>query len=63
MSGEASKRVMESSLTEIAFTDSIPFKDKDICPKAKILSMADMFAETLRCVQDHKSISEQFINF
>lgn len=63
MSGDASKRVMESSLTEIAFTDSIPFKDKDICPKAKILSMADMFAETLRCVQDHKSISEQFINF
>ena len=60
MSGEASKRVMNSALTEIAFTDSIPFTGKD-CPKAKILSIADIFAITISRVQDHKSISEQFI--
>jgi ribose-phosphate pyrophosphokinase len=60
MSGEASKRVMESSLTEIAFTDSIPF-NLEKCPKAKILSIAGIFAETISRVQDHKSISEQFV--
>jgi len=61
MSGNAAASVMKSALTEIAFTDSIPFKQADVCPKAKILSIANLFAETLHRVQVHKSISEQYI--
>ena len=41
MSGSASERIMNSALSEIAFTDSIPF-DTSRCPKVKILSIADM---------------------
>lgn len=60
MSGKASENIMNSALSEIAFTDSIPF-DCAKCPKVKILSIADMFADTIRRVQEHKSISEQYL--
>ena len=55
----ASQRVMDSALEEIIFTDSIPFT-KD-CAKANVISIADMFAETIRRVLDNESISSQFI--
>jgi len=60
MSGSASDNIMNSALTEIAFTDSIPF-DTARCSKVKILSIADMFADTIYRVQEHKSISEQYL--
>ena len=60
MSGEAIDNIMASSLTEIAFTDSIPF-DCSKCSKVRILTIADMFAETIFRVQEHKSISEQYL--
>ena len=60
MSGDAIDNIMASSLTEIAFTDSIPF-DCGRCSKVRILTIADMFAETIFRVQEHKSISEQYL--
>ena len=60
MSGSAIKNITNSALTEIAFTDSIPF-DCNKCEKAKILTISDMFADTIRRVQEHKSISEQYL--
>jgi ribose-phosphate pyrophosphokinase len=60
MSGSACERIENSALTEIAFTDSIPF-DTARCKKAKVLSVAEMFADTIQRVQEHKSISEQYI--
>ena len=60
MSGKAIDNILASSLTEIAFTDSIPF-DCSKCNKVKILSIADLFAETIRRVQEHRSISEQYL--
>ena len=46
MSGPATERVNASALEEIVFTDSIPYcKDSS---KVKQLSVADMFAETIR---------------
>ena len=58
MSDPASFRVQESSLTEIVFTDSIPYSKK--CAKVKQLSIADMFAEIKRVV-NNESISSQYI--
>lgn len=60
MSGAAIDNIMGSSLTEIAFTDSIPF-DCGRCSKVRILTIADMFADTIFRVQEHKSISEQYL--
>ena len=59
MSDPASFLVQESSLTEIVFTDSIPYSKK--CAKVKQLSIADMFAETIKRVVNNESISSQYI--
>ena len=60
MSGNASDKIMNSKMEEIIFTDSIPF-DKSRCPKVHILSIADMFADTIRRVYDNESISSQYL--
>lgn len=59
MSGPASERVQASALEEIVFTDSIPYSQR--CAKVKQLSVADMFAETIRRVLNNESISNQYI--
>ena len=59
MSGPATERVQSSSLEEIVFTDSIPYTQR--CAKVKQLSVADMFAETIRRVILNESISSQYL--
>jgi Fe2+ transport system protein B len=56
MSGNAIENVNSSALTEIAFTDSIPF-DCGKCSKVKILTIADMFADTIHRVQEQQENS------
>ncbi len=60
MSGKAVENVLNSALTEIAFTDSIPF-DCSRCEKVRILTIADLFADTIQRVQDYRSISAQYL--
>lgn len=59
MSGPASERVQNSALEEIVFTDSIPYSQR--CAKVKQLSVAAMFAETIRRVINNESISSQYL--
>ena len=59
MSGPASDRVQESALEEIVFIDSIPYTKR--CDKVKQLSVADMFAETIKRVENNESISSQYL--
>ena len=60
MSGKACENVMASALEEIVFSDSIPF-DTTRCPKVRVLSIADLFADTITRIQDQRSISEQYL--
>ena len=59
MSGPASERIQKSALEEMVFTDSIPYSNR--CAKVKQLSVADMFAETIRRVVNNESISSQYL--
>ena len=59
MSDPASERVDNCGLTEMIFTNSIPF-NKD-CKKATIISVAKLFADTIRRVHNNESISSQYL--
>ena len=59
MSGNASERVRESKMTEIVFTNSIPYNKG--CSKVKQLSIAKGFAEAISCVLNNQSISSHYI--
>ena len=59
MSDPASQRVEESALTELITTDSKPYTGG--CKKVHVLTIADMFADTIRRVYENESISSQFI--
>ena len=60
MSEPASERVMDGKLTELVFSNSIPF-DVEKCPKVTVLSIANLFADTITRVHDNRSISSQYL--
>lgn len=59
MSDPATERVNDCGLTEMIFTNSIPYT-KD-CPKCTIISVAKLFADTIRRVHCNQSISSQYL--
>lgn len=59
MSDPASERVENSALSEIIFTDSIPYYKS--CSKVKVLSVADMFATAIMKVTNNESISSLYV--
>lgn len=59
LSGPAYERIEESAITEILVTDTIPLKRES--PKIKVISIADLFADTINKVYNYQSISSNFI--
>ena len=59
MSDPASLRVDQSALSEMVFTDSIPYSKKS--EKVVILSIADVFADAIRRVCNNNSISSLYV--
>lgn len=59
LSGPAYDRINDSQLTELVVTDTIPLKQQS--DKIKVLSVAELFASTMRSVVSYESISSQFI--
>jgi ribose-phosphate pyrophosphokinase len=60
MSGNAVENIMKSKLTELICTDSIPF-DSAKCPKVRVISIANLFADTISSVYNNTSISENYL--
>ena len=60
MSGNAIENIMNSKMTELICTDSIPF-DTSKCPKVRVISIAPLFADTIQSVYDNTSISKNYL--
>ncbi len=59
LSGTAYDNIKNSQLEELFVTDSIPLKQD--CDKIKVLSIAELLADTIEKVYYYKSISNQFL--
>ncbi|MBS2097123.1 ribose-phosphate pyrophosphokinase [Carboxylicivirga linearis] len=59
LSGPAYERIENSSLKELYVTDSLPLKKQS--SKIKVLSVAQLFADTIEKVYNYQSISNQFL--
>lgn len=60
LSGKAYENINNSKLEEVIVTDTIPVKE-GLSPKIKVLSCAALFADVMKSVHEHKSISDKFI--
>ena len=62
LSGSAIKRIGESGLDELVVTDTIPLSaEAEKSPRIRQLSVADVFAETIRRISNEDSVSSLFI--
>jgi ribose-phosphate pyrophosphokinase len=60
-SGPAIERIRASQLDEVVITDTIPLnKDGVKCSKVRQLSVAFLFAETIRRISDGESVTSLF---
>jgi len=59
LSGPALDRIENSKLTELVVTDSIPIKGET--KKIKVLSVAQLYADVMKSMVNHESISSHFI--
>lgn len=57
MSGKACENIENSELTELVFTDTIPFNTSR-CSKVRTVSVAEPLANVICAIQEHRSISE-----
>ena len=61
LSGPAYERIQESVLTELVVSDSIPLNTTKPTNKIKVISAEDMFAQTLTCLMENRSISSSLL--
>jgi ribose-phosphate pyrophosphokinase len=61
LSGPAYDRIAKSSLQELVITDSMPLKEGENTEKIKVLPVHDLFAKTLTCLVEERSISSELI--
>ncbi len=61
LSGPAYERIANSSLTELVITDSMPLREGANTSKIKVLPVHDLFAKTLTCLVEERSISSELI--
>jgi len=60
-SGPAIERIKSSHLDEVVITNTIPLSDAGkACPKIRQLSVAFLFAETIRRISDGESVTSMF---
>jgi ribose-phosphate pyrophosphokinase len=59
LSGPAFERINNSKITELVVTDTIPIKQ--ISPKIRVVSVAELFADVIKRLIQNESISSHFV--
>ncbi|MBD3671736.1 MAG: ribose-phosphate diphosphokinase [Gammaproteobacteria bacterium] len=63
LSGPAIENIENSLLDELVVTDTIPLNDGPrSCDKIRVLSMAEMLAETIRRISNEESVSSMYMD-
>jgi ribose-phosphate pyrophosphokinase len=63
LSGPAMERIARSELDELVVTDTIPLsKEAQNSPKIRVLSVAELVAETIRRIAEEDSVSSLFMD-
>jgi ribose-phosphate pyrophosphokinase len=63
LSGKAVERISGSMLDELVVTDTIPLsKAAQACGRIRVLSVAELLAETIRRIRDEESVSSMYID-
>ncbi|OCX76778.1 ribose-phosphate pyrophosphokinase [Acidithiobacillus thiooxidans] len=63
LSGPAMERIARSELDELVVTDTIPLsKEAQESPKIRVLSVAELMAETIRRIAEEDSVSSLFMD-
>jgi ribose-phosphate pyrophosphokinase len=58
LSGPAIKRLSESPIKELVTTDTIPLSEQKLLDKIVVLSVAPLFAETMKRIHEGRSVGE-----
>jgi ribose-phosphate pyrophosphokinase len=63
LSGKAVERISTSALDELVVTDTIPLSAAArACGRIRVLSVAELLAETIRRIRDEESVSSMYID-
>jgi ribose-phosphate pyrophosphokinase len=63
LSGKAVERVSTSALDELVVTDTIPLgEEARKCKRIRVLSVAELLAETMRRIRDEESVSSLYVD-
>ena len=63
LSGKAVERIGGSALDELVVTDTIPLRDDAKgCNRIRVLSVAELLAETMRRIRDEESVSSLYVD-
>ncbi len=63
LSGPAVDRITDSRLDELVVTDTIPLNEQAAaCDKIRVLSTAQLLAETMRRISDEESVSSLYVD-
>lgn len=63
LSGKAVERISASDLDELVVTDTIPLgEEARKCKRIRVLSVAELLAETMRRIRDEESVSSLYVD-
>lgn len=62
LSGQAMERIEDSLIEKLVVTNTIPLAEKAVaCPKIVVLSVAELFGEAIRRINEGSSVSSLFV--